>query len=273
MRMLFSPAQVLGRERMVMATATLAALAVLAGLLVSGSSMRTYGQSAYSANASTHGIAVVDISFIFKNHARFKAAMDAMKNDMDSIEAQLKTRRDQIAQIEEQRNKFSVGTDQYKQLDERLAKEMSDFNLDMTKKRKEFLDREAKEYYKTYLEIVDAVSTYARARNIGMVIRFNGDPVDPNRREDVLREINKPVVFQNQVDITPDIVQMINRDTMTGGGQTPPRPAGAANGADQRWCTATLRGAAPHRHWVAIAAALSCVAYACRYRRRDETRA
>ncbi len=33
-----------------------------------------------------------------------------------------------------------------------------------------------------------------------------------NRREDVLREINKPVVFQNQIDITPDVLALLNRD-------------------------------------------------------------
>ncbi len=53
---------------------------------------------------------------------------------------------------------------------------------------------------------------YAQRHDIGLVLRFNGDKVDLNRREDVLREINKSVVFQNQVDITPDILALINRD-------------------------------------------------------------
>jgi hypothetical protein len=58
------------------------------------------------------------------------------------------------------------------------------------------------------------VKYYATQQHIGLVIRFNGEPVDPSRREDVLREINKPVVFQNQVDITPDIIALLNRDAM-----------------------------------------------------------
>ena len=65
------------------------------------------------------------------------------------------------------------------------------------------MEREAKVYYQTYLEVVDAVNYYAKRQNIGLVLRFNGEPVDPNRREDVLREINKPVVMQDQIDITP----------------------------------------------------------------------
>jgi Skp family chaperone for outer membrane proteins len=163
-------------------------------------------------NAATHGVAVVDISYIFKNHARFKAAMEGMKKEMDNIEAQLKAKREEIAKLESKRNSYNLGTPEYKQLDEQLAKEMADFNLDMTRLRKDFLDREAKEYYKTYQEVVDAVGVYATQRNIGLVIRFNADPVDPNRREDVLREINKPVVFQNRIDITGEVLRSLNRD-------------------------------------------------------------
>jgi hypothetical protein len=93
---------------------------------------------------------------------------------------------------------------------------MADFNLKMGKLRKEFLEREAKVYYQTYLEVVDAVKYYAKRQNIGLVLRFNGEAVDPNRRDDVLREINKPVVVQDQIDITPDVLMLINRDQAVG---------------------------------------------------------
>ena len=93
---------------------------------------------------------------------------------------------------------------------------MAEFNLKMGKLRKEFLEREAKVYYQTYLEVVDAVKYYAKRQNIGLVLRFNGEPVDPNRRDDVLREINKPVVVQDQIDITPDVLALINRDQQGG---------------------------------------------------------
>jgi Skp family chaperone for outer membrane proteins len=183
-------------------------------------------QSQHSQNAATHGVAVVDISYVFKNHNRFRAAMEGMKKDMEVIETNLKAKRDQVAKIEEERNKFNPGVEQYKQLDAQLARQMAEFNLEMTGLRKDFLDREAKEYYKTYLEVVDAVGMYAQQRNIGLVIRFNGDPVDPNRREDVLREINKPVVFQNRIDITPEVLQLLNRDAGVA-----PLPVGTQPGA------------------------------------------
>jgi Skp family chaperone for outer membrane proteins len=164
------------------------------------------------ANAEKHGIAVVDISYIFKEHTRFRAAMESMKKEMATIEAELKADRDRIAQTEQERNKFNVGTADYKKFDEDVARMMAEFNLKMTRLRKDFLEREAKVYYQTYLEVCEAVGYYAKRHNIGLVIRFNGEPVDPNKREDVLREINKPVPWQDNIDITPDVLALLNRD-------------------------------------------------------------
>jgi len=178
-------------------------------------------QNPAGVNAAKHGIAVVDVSYIFNNHRRHQANLESMKKEMTTTEAELKSDGEKIRQMEEQRNTFNVGSPEYKQLDEELARNMAEFNLKMTRLRKSFMEREAKAYYQTYLEVNDAVKSYAMQHNIGIVLRFNGDRADANRREDVLREINKTVVFQNQVDITPDVLMMLNRD-----GQVAPQIGG-----------------------------------------------
>jgi Skp family chaperone for outer membrane proteins len=187
-----------------------AATAVL--LSVVGFTAAARAQNPAGANAQKHGVAVVDISYIFENHNRFRMAKEQMKKEIESADAQVKGDRDKLAQMEEQRNTFNPGSQEYKNLDEELARSLAELNLKMGKLRKDFVEREAKVYYQTYLEVVDAVKYYAQRHDIGMVVRFNGARVDPNRREDVLREINKSVVFQNQVDITPDVLALLNRD-------------------------------------------------------------
>ncbi len=177
------------------------------------------------ANASKYNVAVVDISYIFKKHERFKAEMEKMKKEMESIEGELKGDREKIAAQEQQRNQYNASSAEYKKMDEDIARQMAEFNLKMGKLRKEFLEREANVYYKTYLEVVDAVKYYAKRQNIGLVLRFNGEPVDPSRRDDVLREINKPVVVQDQIDITPDVLVLINRDQSGQPGAQATRPA------------------------------------------------
>ena len=188
------------------------AAATVALLSVVGFSTPVQAQNAAGINAQKHGIAVVDISYIFKNHKRHQAAIEAMKVEMTSTEATLKADSEKIRQMEEQRNAYNTGSPEYKQLDEELARNIAEFKLKMDRLRKDFMEREAKIYYQAYLEVSDAVKTYAERNDIGLVMRFNGDKIDGTRREDVLREINKTVVFENRIDITPDILALVNRD-------------------------------------------------------------
>ena len=224
MKTLVSRPVTLTRKKAVLALALAAALTAF-GLVEAqqpAQAPAAAGVNPAGANASKYNVAVVDISYIFKKHDRFKATMEQMKKEMETIETELKADREKIAGQEQQRNQFNAGSAEYKKMDEDIARQMAEFNLKMGKLRKEFLEREAKVYYQTYLEVVDAVKYYAKRQSIGLVLRFNGEPVDPNRRDDVLREINKPVVVQDQIDITPDVLALINRDQS--GGQ----PAGQA---------------------------------------------
>jgi len=183
-----------------------------------------------SANATRFGIAVVDVSYIFKNFPQFRASMEGMKKEMEAAEGQLKAERDTVQAKEEQRQQYNPGAPEFKQLDEEIARAKADFNLKAGRIRKDFLEREAKVYYQTYLQVNNAVQHYSQQHNIGLVLRFNGDQIDPNRREAVLQAINKQVVVQNNIDITPDVLALLNR----GGTAAGIAPAASRPGTTKR---------------------------------------
>ncbi|WP_425399838.1 OmpH family outer membrane protein [Aeoliella sp.] len=208
------------------------ALAVAAALLIGVASPQAQAQHPEAANASTFGIAVVDISFVFKNHDQFKARMEQMKNEMKGIEDGLKAKRDGIARMEEARNNLKPGTPDYKLKDDELAQAKAGFNLEMNRLQKDLMEKESKIYYSTYRQISDTIANYAKQRRIGLVLRFSGDLPDPSNPKDILKDINRPVVFENNVDITRDIVTLVNsgqipRSNATANPNLPGRPGGA----------------------------------------------
>ena len=71
------------------------------GVLSMTGSLNAQAPNPAGANASKYNIAVVDISYIFKKHERFKATMEAMKKEMEGIETELKADREKIAQQEQ----------------------------------------------------------------------------------------------------------------------------------------------------------------------------
>jgi len=167
-------------------------------------------QQVQPASPMSH-IAVIDVGYIFKNHARFKAAMDKMKDEVMAAENALKADRDRINGLMEQLKGFNVGTPEYKKLEAEIAKGQGDFNVNAQLQKKDFMDREAKVYLQVYTEIEKAVGQFAREHGIAVVFRFDGDPVDGADRNQILRGITKPIVhYEAGNDITPDILKMLN---------------------------------------------------------------
>jgi Skp family chaperone for outer membrane proteins len=168
--------------------------------------------------------AVIDVGYIFKNHTRFKAAMDKMKDEVLAAENALKAERDRINGMMETLKGFNVGTPEYKKAEADFAKAQGDFNVNAQLQKKDFMDREAKVYMQVYSEIEQAVSVFARSRGIAVVHRFDGDPVDSSDRNRILGNITRPIVYHDpQIDITGDILKMLNASPVAAGPVTQPR--------------------------------------------------
>ena len=194
-----------------MNTRVATAVAVLLSAAIS--SRPATAQNPAGVNAPKVGIAVVDINYIFKNNEKFRAAMDGMKQEFQTVDAELKAEQQKIVQAEQQKQTFNPGSNEFKQLDDRIVTMKADLQVKVTQKRKVLVEKEADIYYRTYQEVSQAITYYAQRQNIGIVLRFNGDEADPNNRESILRSINKAVHYQNQIDITPDVLALLNRNS------------------------------------------------------------
>ncbi len=176
----------------------------------------TFGQGVargpVSAPTPTVPIAMIDVSYIFKNHIRFKQMMQSLRAEIEEVDAMMKAENDALRQMAEQLEREKPGTPNYKALEEQLAKRRADLQVQMGLRRKEFLSRESKVYYTVYQEIEQVVRYYAMQNNIAAVLRFNGEPVNPDDPDTILREINKPVIYFAQgLDITQVVLDALNR--------------------------------------------------------------
>ena len=194
----------------IVSAATVALMQIPAFAQAPMAATQAQSQPAHSASTGAH-VAVIDVGYVFKNHLRFKGAMDKMKDEVMAAENALKGDRDRINGLMEHLKGFNAGTPEYKKLEAEIAKGQGDFNVNAQLQKKDFMDREAKVYLQVYTEIEKAVGQFAREHAIAVVFRFDGDPVDSVDRNQILRGITKPIVhFEAGNDITPDILKMLN---------------------------------------------------------------
>ncbi len=173
------------------------------------------------AQSSGTQLAVIDISKIFKNHTRFKQAMEGMKTEVKNFETTLQQRGNQINELRKQMQPYDPGSAEYKQLEAQIMKVQADGQIAAAQKKKEFLEREAKIYFEVYTEVAAEVARFAEQHGIGLVIRFNSDPIDQKNRQAVLEGVNRAVIFQKHLNITNAILQRLEQ------AQVSQRPAAA----------------------------------------------
>ena len=227
--------RIVGRtSRLGLRLSLLAVLAVVVSASGIVSEAIAQGQQPAAAASSSAGnrIALLDVSNIFKNHIRFKGWMEDMKQDVKNAELRVRSEREEINKMVEELQQFNIGTPNYKSLEEQIAQRQADMAVKIKLQKNEFLQREAKIYYNVYQEIWQATNYICRQNSIDMVIRFNGDQIDPEMPDSVLTAINRPVVWYNPgLDITNFVLDELNRTAVT--------PAAAA---DRRGTAAPRQG-------------------------------
>jgi len=183
--------------------------AALAAVLIG---LGFHAPHAYGQAGGTN-VAVIDVQYIFKNHLRFQQEIDFIKKDIDAFKAWA-TQQQQAMQTEAKKlEQFNPGTKEYKTIEENVARMRIENQLESAKRQKDFLEREAKIYYNIYQEVERAVADFAARNRIGLVLRYSNDEMDPTKRETIMQGINRLVIYQDRLNITDMILDMVNRGT------------------------------------------------------------
>ena len=156
-------------------------------------------------------VAVIDITEVFQNHERFKAKMDEIKKEIEAFDQVLRGKRKQINDLITELQEYKAGSKAYEEGEKRIAKMQADLQVEMQLKRKSILTREAGVYHRAYGEVLAQVSSFSQRHNIDLVLRFDSKPIDPTKRDSVLKGVNRAVVYQKSMDITKFILDNLNR--------------------------------------------------------------
>lgn len=205
---------------------TLISATCVATLLVAYALTNTHAQQAAPRSTSpatySHGIAVIDITFILDNYPRLKQSTEAFKHDVENIGKQLKSEQESIVKSAEKLKSFKAGTPDFKKLEEELAQRQSDLKVKASLQEKEYAERESKLYLQAYTEVSAAVKAYAERNNISLVLRFSGAPIDSNNRDAVRAELFKTVMYNSaEIDITDPILAELKRTAPPTAGRPP----------------------------------------------------
>jgi Skp family chaperone for outer membrane proteins len=166
-----------------------------------------------AARPSGTSVAVIDLGDVFEKHTKLKAQLDQIKSQIDGFENLVREKKQEIENLAGVLKTLNPGTPDYAAKEKEFASIQADLQIQVRQKSREFLEQEAKIRYDAYQEIQQHVANFCQSYGIQLVIRFNREPIDPTKPQEVQMGLNRPIVYQNSLDITQHIIDSLNPAT------------------------------------------------------------
>ena len=185
----------------------LVCLAMGLSIAVSGAStsLRAQQPTAPTATPSTL-VAVVDITKLFEAHPTFKANMKMVEQQLKVVDEEMTAKQKELRARSKQLSTLSPSSADYRRLETELARQLADLKVKANQTKKDFMQREALQYYNAYSDIVAAVHKVAEQYNISLVFRFDSTEIDPKSPQSVAQGISRSMIIQRNLDITQLVV-------------------------------------------------------------------
>jgi Skp family chaperone for outer membrane proteins len=170
-------------------------------------------QRPVAPTAPRDGVALVDVAAVSQKCARLTQSLETLKHDYESKAASFKQEAEAGNQLTEKVRKMPAGSPERKKLEQQVLKMRADFELHGKRITDDAHESETKLYVSMFRELNDELARYAQANGIQLVLRYDVPPLDLSDPRAVLQEIQKPIVYQRGVDVTPVVLEAVNRRT------------------------------------------------------------
>lgn len=164
-------------------------------------------------------VAVLDVAKVFEENTVFNNRMNAIKTEATNFKAQMETAQTDIQAKAEPLKDLKPGSPEFNALQAQLEQETASLRTKAQQTNTELLSREARIYYDTYQQMQKTVAALATEYNISLIIRFDSQAIDPDKRDEVIKGVNRNVVYQKNLDLTSLVVgKMGSVETANAGG-------------------------------------------------------
>ena len=174
-------------------------------------------------------IALVNVVEIAQKSTRVQQGIENLKKEYQGSGEALKKEGERGNALTEQMRKMPSGPER-KKMEQDLAKMRADFELRGKKLTDEAADRESKLYFALAKDVQEELSRHAAATGVPLILRFESSPPELIDRQAIGMEMQKLVVYHRDPEITPQVLEGVNRRA---GAPSATRPAAGTRPAQR----------------------------------------
>ena len=162
-------------------------------------------------------VTVLDVAKVFEQNPGFNTQMDQIKSEANQLKESIQARQQKIQQDVMAVQELEVGSTDRNQKELELEQRQTALRTEARQKEQDLLNREAHIYYDTYNAMQEVVTKVAQENNISLVLRYDSTPIDKMNRAEVIKGVNRTVVYHKQLDLTKLVSDTLNARTAGAG--------------------------------------------------------
>ena len=151
-------------------------------------------------------VAVLDVAKVFKVNKAFDDAMKAIKKQADSLKTEIQASQEAIKAEAMSISQYEPGSAERNKMEAEVEQKQAALRTSARQAEADLLNREARVYYDTYVKMQSVVGELATKHGISMILRYDGASVDPASRPEVIKAVNRTIVFHRDIDLTTMVI-------------------------------------------------------------------
>lgn len=155
-------------------------------------------------------VCVLDVAEVFKRNQAFESEMEKIRTEAASLKASVEQQFAKLQQEADQLEQYQVGSAERNDLESQLMQKQALLQSKARQSESDLLTREARIYFQTYKQMEEIVAKIANEYNISLVLRYDSQTMKQDDRADVIKGVNRSIVFQKNLDLTNLVSQQLN---------------------------------------------------------------
>lgn len=163
-------------------------------------------------------VCVLDVAEVFKRNQAFESEMEKIRNEAASLKAKVEQDFMNLQRDAEKVEQYQVGSAERNEIESQLMQSQALLQSRARQAEADLLAREARIYFQTYKQMEEIVAKIAEEYNISLVLRYDSQAMKQDDRADVIKGVNRAVVYQKGLDLTNLVSQQLNGVAQASGG-------------------------------------------------------
>lgn len=156
-------------------------------------------------------VALLNADKVIKQYPGLQDRLQPVRQDVVEMDKAAQLKQVELETTQRQLQRTQPGTPDFEKLQVLLVKLQTELRQFIDRERRNIAKREAVIYADAFREMEEEVKTICKARGIKLVIRQVDASLNDERPEEVLKAINRAILYDDNLDITEEVMTALKK--------------------------------------------------------------